>query len=357
MAYWHVYVGGLTSEVWEHFPDLDPGSTVPSAGIERYLFNDADGSLSHLDTTGSLRSPQDLTTHPYLPVLYATEFAEPGRIVSFLIDADGRLTRQSFLDSLGSLAIAASVNPAGSMAYVSHLGDGTITACSLGESGALLGAQRISADGAEQRGSKVHQVRVTRSGNGLVATDFGCDEVITFALDEEGTPSESPIATVVLPTGTRPRHIAFHPTGRIVYVVGEGDSRLYVLDAKDDVPLGVISSQRVTPADYHGESSISELELHPDGHTLFVGVRRANLITVFSVDDDGAVEAIHHESSRGRNPRAIKVAPTGRHLLVGNWHSNQVAVFAIADGRHLSPMGSPVEVPSPSSIVFRRASS
>lgn len=353
MGSWHVYVGGLTQDVWKYFPNLDPGTTIPSAGIECFLFNDVTGSLHHIDTTTDLRSPQYLRMHPHLPVLYAAEFTGAGRIVSLIVQPDGRLTRQSAVNSLGVLPIAIDTNPDGTVAYVAHLGDGTISACPLDRFGALFGAHRITSETAEEGGSQVHHVRVTRSGKAVVATDFGRDEVLTYAVGPKAAPSTEPIARVRLPSGSKPRHIEFHPSGRTVYVVGEHDCRIYVLGAEDDIPRNVVSSHGLTPPGYQGDCSISELELHPDGRTLFVGVRKADCIAVLSVDGYGGVETLHHEPSRGHNPRALRIAPSGNHLLIGNWHSNQVVIFGIEGGRHLRPIGEPVSVPSPSSLLFR----
>jgi 6-phosphogluconolactonase len=365
-------------DLWNYFPRPDPDSTIPSAGIERLLFDDATGSLQYVETAAEgLDSPQYLGLHPNLPVLYATDFTRAGRLISFDIRPDGRLTRQSSVDSLGALAIALTVHPAGTSAYVGNLGDGVLTACPLDFNGAVLGAELITprpGEGSEHRsapspylggcldaycameGSKLHQVRVTPNGHWLLVTDVGYDEVTTYAVQASGMLSPQPITRVGFPSGSSPRHLEFHPSGKIVYVVGEHNSMLYVLEAQDFVPQRIIDSHPVAPPDYQGASAPSELQLHPDWRTLFVGVRRSDSITAFSVDESGGLTTHYHEPSLGRGPRAVKCDPVGRHLLVGNWHSNDLAVFAIGDDRRLRPVGEPVEVHSPSSIVFVPAS-
>jgi len=377
MALWNVFVGCYTQDLWTYFPRPDPDTTIPSEGIERFLFDDSTGSLRHVDTTRDLLSPQYLELHPSLPVLYATEFARPGRLISFGINPNGRLERQSTIDSLGALAIAQGIHPTGTFAYVGHLGDGVLTACPLDADGAVLGAGHVSPSAPQQpdlrsprsqylggclddycaaEGSKLHQVRVTPNGDRLVVTDVGYDEVVTYALEPGGMVSPEPIARVKFPTGSAPRHVQFHPSGKIVYVVGEHDSRMYVLESEEYAPHGIMSSHSVVASDYQGNSLPSELQLHPDGRTLFVGVRRADCITAFAVDESGGAETLYCEPSLGRSPRAVKIDPAGRHLLVGNWHSNGISVFAIDDARRLRSLGEPVVVPSPSSIVFVLAS-
>lgn len=361
-----VLVGCFTQDLWNHFERPASDTSLPSQGIERLLLDDEAGLLRHVGTTGGLRSPQYLEVHPRLPVLYAAEFTRPGRIASFDIHPDGRLTPQSARESLGTMAVGVSVNPSGSAVYIAHLGDGTLTTCALDDAGALIGTEVVTTspvgvDSAASSGarfdytgsgSKFHQVRATPDGRGLVVTDVGRDEISSYALSPRGAVSRRPTARIRFPPGSAPRHVEFSPTGRFVYVVAEQDSHLYVLEAHDHVPEEIIDRHHVMPAPFGGDSLPSELHMHPDGETLFVGVRRADCVVAFALDESGGVELLYREPTRGRNPRAVRVDPTGRHLLVGNWDSNEIAVFEIGTDRGLTPVGPTVPVPSPSSIVF-----
>ncbi|MDI9979613.1 beta-propeller fold lactonase family protein [Rhodococcus sp. IEGM 1307] len=367
MTKWHLYVGCFTKDLWTYFPRPETDTTIPSPGIERLLFDDVTGSLRYVGVAGGdLSSPQYLELHPHLRVLYAAEFAWPGRLVAFDICSDGQLMQRATVDSLGAMAVATSVHPSGNVAYVGHLGDGVLTSCALDPGGGIQGAivvhpGTIREDpnhGAGERfayrgsGPKHHQVRVTPDGGGLVVTDVGSDAVVTYAVESLDGSIAQPISQVSFPAGSAPRHVDFHPSGKVAYVVGEGDATLYVLEARQHVPLRILSSHPLAPPGEVGECLPSELHLHPDGRTLFVGLRRADCIAVFDVDDSGGVRILYHESSGGRNPRAVRVSPSGSHLLVGNWDSNGVAVFSVDDARRLRLLGEPVEVPSPSSFAF-----
>jgi 6-phosphogluconolactonase len=99
----------------------------------------------------------------------------------------------------------------------------------------------------------------------------------------------------------------------------------------------------------------SELHLHPDGRTLYVGNRGSNHVTIFSVDGSGGVEPLGQHPSLGRSPRAVRVDPTGKYLVVANRDSGGLMVLEIGRDRLLSPVGEPVEARAPSSIVFVRA--
>src|SRR5258708_38315716 len=147
----------------------------------------------------------------------------------------------------------------------------------------------------------------------------------------------------------------FRPSGRWVYVVSERASVLHVVAAEDFVPGKVHSSYSTVPSTYTGNNRPSELHLHPDGRTLFVGNRGFDSVTIFSVTDSGEVETIGYQPSPGRNLSALKIAPAGTHLIVGNGHPGNLAVFEIDADRSPHEVGAPVEVPAPTSLVFAEA--
>jgi 6-phosphogluconolactonase len=129
---------------------------------------------------------------------------------------------------------------------------------------------------------------------------------------------------------------------------------LYVLEADQGLPVRILTSYSTRPSGFEGKNRLSELDLHPDGRTLYIGNRGGDNVAIVSLDNSGDVEAIHHQASLGRNLRAVRVDPSGRHLLVAHKDSGDLVVFAVDDGGRLGPVGEPIEVPTPSSIVFSK---
>jgi 6-phosphogluconolactonase (cycloisomerase 2 family) len=70
------------------------------------------------------------------------------------------------------------------------------------------------------------------------------------------------------------------------------------------------------------------------------------------VTDAGGVEAIGYEPGLGGNLSAVRVAPNGRYLMVGNGNPGNLAVFEIDANRSLHAVSAPVELPAPRSLVF-----
>jgi 6-phosphogluconolactonase len=324
-----------------------------SLGLERFTFDDVEGSVRHIETiTGDITSPQYLALHPKLPVIYAAEYGRPGRLLAFRIVDGGTLERLSTADSLGQLAISVSVHPSGSFAYVAHWGDGALTAFPLDAEGRVLRADAIAIGEPSMQRVHHHEVRVTPRGNGLLVSDNGRDAIIAYRSGQDGTVSSREAARIGFPSGTGPRHLEFHPSGRFVYVVGEWDSTLHVLEAEEGMPIKILQSYSTLPPGYEGRNLCSELDLHPDHRTLYVGNRGVDCVTTFAVDDSGGVEVISHQPSLGRGPSSVRIDPTGRHLIVGNVYSGSLVVFRIDDDGHLHLRGTPVEARAPRSLVF-----
>jgi 6-phosphogluconolactonase len=380
MTLWNVYVGTLTKEFATEIGALRAGRSDPwrgnarnlgmqqdgfpqggrfASGIERFRFDDVDGTLSYADTVADgLVNPQYLALHPTLPVVYAAEWARPSRLSAFAVRGDGSLERLSTTDSRGELAVAAAVHPSGQVAYVAHWGDGALSALALDEDGRVRSAEVVVPG--DPRGiadrAHHHQVLVTPGGTGVLVTDVGNDELLAYRADADGTLSPQAIARVEFPANSGPRHLEFHPSGRFVYVLGEWDSMLHVVEAEDGIPIRIVDSISTVPPGFDGTEKTSEIHLHPDGRTLFVGNRKSNCITVFSVDDAGKVEVVGHEPTLGHGPAAVRVDPAGRHLLAGNVYSGSFVVFRIDDDRRLHLVGDPVEARAPRSFVFQQAS-
>jgi 6-phosphogluconolactonase len=353
MTNWDVYVGTFTSE----FQWL---TGIPGQGIERYQFNDTDASLRYRETTTGLLSPQYLALHPTLPVLYAAEFASTGNLVAFRIRPDGSLEHLSTTDSLGELAAAVSIHPSTEYAYLANWGSGGLTAFRLDRDGEVVDRARIAhrarQDSPAESEFHPHQIRPTPSGSAILVAYAGIDELTAYHADPDGALSALPDTCIEFPDQCAPRHIEFHPSGNFVYVVGERDSYMYILEAGDGFPFRILDRYPTAPPGHTGRNTPSEVKLHPDGHALYVGNRGGDCVTIFHLDASGRnVLGCDHVPSGGRGPRAVTIDPTGRYLIVGHADSGELAVFSVETDGGLRLAGPVEQAHSPSSIVFFRS--
>jgi 6-phosphogluconolactonase len=328
-------------------------------GLEVFEFDDATGTLSYRDAfTADIVNPQYLALHPKLPVLYASEFSRPGRLSAFAVGPGGALDRRLTVGTGADLAIAVSVHPNGNVAYVAHYSDGTLTALHLGADGSVLCVEPVVRGGVragDERFSRHHESHFAVGGNGLLVTDIGLEELTVYRASAKGSLYADAPVRIGFPAGSAPRHMACHPSGRYVYVVGEADSRLYVLEAEDGLPVRVARSCLTKPAGFGGGNKTSDIQLHPNGRVLYVGNRGSDCVTVCALDDAGGVEILGFHPSLGKGPSSLAVDPSGQHLLVGNTYSGNLAVFRIDESGRLHSDAAPITARAPRCLLFSAA--
>src|SRR5690606_11938445 len=114
-----------------------------------------------------------------------------------------------------------------------NYGSGSVTALpvladgSLGAASSVLRHEGSGPDTGRQEAPHAHQVLADPSGNWVVSVDLGTDSVRVCALDRD-TGTLRPHDETALRPGTGPRHLAFHPSGALAYVLGELEPTLTV---------------------------------------------------------------------------------------------------------------------------------
>ncbi|HEX2186986.1 MAG TPA: beta-propeller fold lactonase family protein, partial [Chloroflexota bacterium] len=185
---------------------------------------------------------------------------------------------------------------------------------------------------------------------------LGIDKVLVYRLDT-GTgrlvPNDVPYGQVA--SGDGPRHLAFHPSGRFVYVINEINSGLsaFAYDGERGT-LTHLHTLSTLPADFSGRSHCAQVIVHPNGRFVYGSNRGHDSIAIFAIDEEsGRLQPLGHQPTQGKTPRNFNVDPSGTFLLAANQDSHTIVVFRI-DGERgtLSPTGHVVETPSPSCVMF-----
>jgi len=188
------------------------------------------------------------------------------------------------------------------------------------------------------------------SGCVLVA-DLGLDAVLIYAMTAAGQLTEQADRRIVA-IGAGPRHIAFHPSGDYLFVLGELDNTILVLrrNAEHFVALSVTST---LPGAFNGVSSASAIRVSPTGRHIMTANRGHDSVAMFAFDHEtGALTLCHIEPSRGRTPRDICLAPGGQYLAVANQGSDNLAIFEVDEERSRLVFLRTVPVASPACITF-----
>lgn len=160
---------------------------------------------------------------------------------------------------------------------------------------------------------------------------------------------------VVLPAGSWPRHVDFHPSGKWLYGISELSSTVTVFNV--DLKQGRLSLAQTLsalPEDYSERSDASEIEVHPSGCFLYAANRGHDSIAVFAIDaGNGQLSLIDWVLCGGKTPRFTTLSPDGRQFFSANEDSDSIQVFDVNTVTGLlNKSDTVIETASPTCICF-----
>ncbi len=220
-----VYVGTYTSK----------GSTpTGSKGIYAYRFNATSGEIEPLGLAGESEQPSFLAVDPQRKFLYAvnetdTYQGQPsGGVSAFSLDrTSAKLTFLNEVPSRGGSPAHIAVDHTGKYVVVSNYNGGNLAVFPVGNDGKLGEATAFvqhhgsSVNKARQAGPHVHEAIFSPDNRFILSADLGLDEVFVYPFNEK-TGELGPQPRVLnLNGGLGPRHMAFSPDGKFVYLVSE----------------------------------------------------------------------------------------------------------------------------------------
>jgi 6-phosphogluconolactonase len=354
---WIMYVGTYTR--------------APSKGIYAYRFQGATGQVTPIGTAGlaaETENPSFLAVHPNQRFLYAVnevsryEGKDAGSVSAFAIDrAAGTLTPLNRVSSRGGGPCHLAVDRSGKWLFAANYGGGSLAAFpvhddgTLGDASAFFQHAGSSANKARQSGPHAHAAVVSPDNKFMLAADLGLDRVFTYRLDPAagGLAGEPRFAAIV--PGSGPRHLAFRPDGKFVYVLNEMASAVGAV--RYDAAAGTLAELQTLstlPEAFSGENSGAEIVTHPGGKFVYASNRGHDSIAIFRIDAaKGTLTSVDRVSTQGKTPRSFAIDPSGRFLVAANQSSGTLVIFRIdQETGSLTPTATAVQVPSPVSVVF-----
>lgn len=336
-------------------------------GIYLMTFDPETGRLESRGRACETEAPSFLALHPSAPLLYSVgETGRPeGTVSAWRIDeATGRLALISVQSSRGTAPCHIAVAPSEKHVAVANYGTGSVTLLPIRADGgldapcAVVQHEGTGPNAARQEGPHAHSVYFDSSGERLLAADLGADKVFLYRYDADaGTlaPHAQPFASA--PPGAGPRHLAFHPSGELLYALNELDSTIttYARDPQS----GSLERKAVTPTlpdDFDGGSTTAEIRVHPSGRFLYASNRGHDSIAVFAIGADGLPVSAGWTPTGGQTPRNFNLTPDGRYLLAANQESDTVVVFRVdPETGALEPSGDVASAPRPVCVLFVNA--
>jgi 6-phosphogluconolactonase len=336
-----------------------------SKGIYAFEFDPNSGKLKILGLAAQTPDPSWVAIHPTGKFAYAAnEAGKQSTITAFSIDAkSSKLTQLNQIPALGEDPCHLSFDKTGKYLFVANYSSGNIAVFpilpdgKLGEHTALAtNAGNLGPNKERQEAPHAHWVHVSPDNRFVFAADLGLDAILSYRFDAtKGTLTPNDPSFAKLNPGAGPRHVAFSPNGKFVYVVSELNSTVTAF-SYDPAKGTLFEFQILTTLaqDFAGRNDTAEITVHSNGKWLFASNRGRDTITVFSISPaDGSLTSLGEFPTGGKEPRHFAIDPSGQFLLVENQNSNSIIVFRInpATGA-LAHVAGADGIPSPVCLTF-----
>lgn len=334
-------------------------SGCKSDGIYVYDFNAETADFKLKAATEKVVNPSYLTVSTDNKKIYSVnENGKESTVSAFHFNAQsGKIDLQNKQSSEG--ADPCFIINDDKNVIVANYSGGTIAVLGKNNDGSLTKAKQVVKHEGKsitkrQQSPHMHMVQFSPDKQFVLASDLGTDRIYLYRYFPA---SEKEILqfkdTIAIKTGSGPRHLAFSPNGKFIYLLQELDGTLTVF-GYDNAKFRRIQETTVAAKDFTGETSAADIHISADGKFLYATNRGdANTISVFSVDSKGKLTHRQTIPTEGKGPRNFAIDPTGNFVLVGHQYTNNVVIFKRdAITGMLTDTGKRIELCAPVCLVF-----
>ena len=185
------------------------------------------------------------------------------------------------------------------------------------------GASRINPK--RQNAPHPHAFKFSPDGHYAFMPDLGRDIVQVFEVTGSKLKYRSDL-DYKSKGGAGPRHFTFHPDGKRAYLINELDFTLTAFDYSNG-KLTPTDTQNCLPKNFSEWNSCADVHVHPNGKFVYASNRGHNSLAIFSIEKQGKLKLIAHQSTKGEIPRNFAIHQN--FALVANQHSNNLVFFSI----------------------------
>lgn len=259
-------------------------------------------------------------------------------VASFRVDpASGEVTRIGEVE-LEADACYLATDRGGRFLLAAYLIAGMVTVHPIGDDGA------VRAPACARRVTEIyaHSILTDPSNRyAFVPHVAPTDAIHQFRFDpSSGSLRPGRIPKIATRPGRGPRHLAFHPSGSVVYANEEQSSSLgaYRLDPSSG-SLALLQSLSTLPGGgFRGKNSTGSVRVHPEGKAVYVSNRGHNSIAAFAVDaGTGLLSPLGWVPSQPI-PRPLGITWDGRFFFAGSDESGRLTSYRIDERGMLEPL-------------------
>lgn len=325
-------------------------SNAADGTISTYRLNEATGKLTPGETVSSGKKVMPMAVSPDHRYLYAAVRSVPYNVQTFTIDPHTGNLRKVAQSPVDYSFAYISLDKTGRYLFGSSYDDDLFTVNAIRNG--VVSNPPLQTLKTEQN---AHSIRVDNSNRYLFVANLGGQKVFQYRFDArtgKATPNDPPY--VDAPAGLGPRHSAFSPDGRHVYVLDELQDKIisYALDPNSGkltqvavtsampadttlvpgAPRGAVRNH--TPAmqphaDTGNDIWAADIHVTPDGNHLYTSERTTSVLTALKIDKASGALTYVGTFPTEKQPRGFSITADSRYLVCTGEKSDTLSVFDI----------------------------
>jgi 6-phosphogluconolactonase len=348
------------------------GSSNPNLSRSIFLceLDRANNSFATVDSFAGVRAGSYLALSPEQKFLFAisqepwSQDAEDCTVASYSVEP-GTLALKliNSQSSEGSDICHIYCSKKGDYIFAANYGNGYASALPVLENGEIAPATSVvTGEGSgpvesRQQGPHAHMVILDPGQNFLLVPDLGIDKVMIYAFDHEnGTLTPNPAQPYFqLAPGAGPRHLAFHPDGKSLYIVNELNATITACSYNGaDGTITELNTLSTVEASHTGMKYPAEVRVHPNGKYVYASTRGENsCITCFQINDDRSVTRLQVMEQVPNWPRDFNLDPEGSLMIVAGERADEIRLYTInPENGMMAATDGRLKLPAPASVLF-----
>ena len=340
-------------------------SNAQDGNIDTYSMDTSNGALTPLGKVDAAKLVMPMAVSPDKKHLYAVVRSQPLRVFTYDIDpATGALTQKASAPLPDSMPYV-STDRSGRYLFTASYGGDKLAVSPIADNG-LVQAEAIQV---VPTGRNAHAILPDPSNRFVYAATLGANQVLQFTFDSKTgklTPNDPP--AVSPEPGHGPRHLAFSPDNKNLYVLNElsGHVTQYAIDPNKGTltlvdtissvpteaglvwgapkgPVGGTPAAAPAPKNEKPKVWAADIQITPNGKFLYTTERTTNKIALFTVaPGTGKLTYVANYATEAQ-PRGIRIDPTGQYLVASGEKSDRLSVYKI--DQDTGKLGAPARYP------------
>lgn len=315
-------------------------SNSSEEGIQLLRLDATAGQLEVATGISGIKNPSFISVDSNRGRFFAvSEVENEGAVVSYTYDLETRSLKEiSRQTTRGGYPCHLSVDESGHFLFCVNYMSGSLCVYPIDAEG-VIGSM---SDFIQHKGRSIREDRqssphphsiVNISGSPYwIVPDLGTDTLYIYEFDSINGKLKLHNETSAHP-GAGPRHTAFHPLLTHIYIANELDCTVshYSYDLKKGQLTHLQTTVCLPPESIKGYTA-ADIQITPDGGSLFVSIRGHDSLFHFQIHADGSLVSKGFIASGGKTPRNFAISPDGTFVLAANQDTNNIVMMKVKDG-------------------------